>query len=235
MAYFTTVYGYLKQLVDEEVDIHEVEDFVKSLIIATWLISKEISTKGEVNPEEFSEKTKVFGVTKAGLVNACSTLSDKGFLLSKPSRVPSPKKETTLKEEFIFREPKPFDVYKTIEKIMCLAKNEVKIMDPYVDKSLFPLYFSDVMTKVTIKILTMQMFDKFKEVAKKFKQQKENFEVRSSEEVHDRYLIVDDRVWMLGQSLKDAGKKPLTIIEVEDAQAITDIFNRLWNKSPKII
>ena len=33
--------------------------------------------------------------------------------------------------------------------------------------------------------------------------------------VHDRYLIVDDNVWLLGSSVKDMGRGLTTIIRTE--------------------
>lgn len=137
--------------------------------------------------------------------------------------------------EIIEEEAKPFTAYKEIEKIIMLATKEIKIMDAYVDQSLFPLYFHDLPPKVSLKILTKKMFDKFEEVAKKFKQQKSNFEVRKSNKFHDRYLIIDRRAWMIGQSIKDAGSKPFAIVEIEDVDAVLTMFDRLWNVSTKVL
>ena len=79
------------------------------------------------------------------------------------------------------------------------------------------------------------MFDKFRIVARKFARQRSNFEVRKTIEIHDRYLIIDQRAWMIGQSIKDAGTKPLSIVEIEDIDAVLKMFNRLWNKATRVI
>ena len=34
-----------------------------------------------------------------------------------------------------------------------------------------------------------------------------NFQLRSSTAIHDRVIFQDNRVWVIGQSLKDAAKK----------------------------
>lgn len=141
----------------------------------------------------------------------------------------------TIPKEIIEAKAKPFSAYLEIEKILQSATKDVKIIDAYVDQSLFPLYFHDLPAKVNLKILTKKMFDRFEAVAKKFKQQKHNFEVRKSTKIHDRHLIIDSRAWMIGQSIKDAGGKPLTIIEIEDADKVLVMFRQLWKEATPII
>jgi hypothetical protein len=137
----------------------------------------------------------------------------------------------TIDKEIVLSENKPFDAFKVIEKILLSAKNRICIIDPYVDESLFPLYFADVSTNVEIKILTTNMHGKFKEVAKKFKGQRPSFEVRLSNDIHDRHVMIDGRAWVFGQSIKNAGGKSLSIIECEDPKSIETNFLRLWGKS----
>jgi len=76
-------------------------------------------------------------------------------------------------------------------------------------------YLESVPVSASIRIITQNMTGKFEAVAKRFGQERNRFEVRVCQ-VHDRYLIVDDRAWIIGQSLKDAGKKPLAIMELTD-------------------
>ena len=141
----------------------------------------------------------------------------------------------TLPKETVEAEPKPFDAYLQIEKILKVATKEVILIDPYVDETLFPLYFYDLPPNVSLKILTNRMFDKFRIVARKFKLQKSDFEVRKTTGIHDRYLVIDQRAWIIGQSIKDAGRKPLSIIEIGDTSAVLRMFNRLWSSSTKVV
>ena len=141
----------------------------------------------------------------------------------------------TLPREIVEPEAKPFDAYQQIGKILSLATREVKIIDPYVDERLFPLYFHGLPPNVNLRILTKRMLNKFKIVAEKFKIQKSNFEVRRSTEIHDRYLIIDQRVWTIGQSIKDAGIKPLYIIEIQNVKTVEKMFYDLWARGVKII
>jgi hypothetical protein len=141
----------------------------------------------------------------------------------------------TVPREIVEEEAKPFAAYLEIERILRSAVGEVRIADAYVDQSLFPSYFHDMPPEVTLKILTKKMFDKFRAVAKKFKQQKSNFEVRKSNKIHDRYLIIDRHAWMIGQSIKDAGKKHLGIVKIIDVDKVLAMFEKLWRDATVVL
>jgi hypothetical protein len=135
-----------------------------------------------------------------------------------------------------FREEKlyetaPYDALRDLQKLFLLARKEIDIIDPYVDDSLFNLYLEDIDPSVKIKLITKNMYKKFKDVAKRFKIQRPNFEVRSIEDIHDRYLIVDNKVWIIGSSLNKAGMKPFYIIELNDKKRILALFQKLWNNA----
>lgn len=139
------------------------------------------------------------------------------------------------RKEKLYTEPRPFDAFKDIEEILRSAKNEIKIIDPYVDHTLFTLYLIETPEDIDIKLLTYNMYDKFKEVARKFKAQRSKFKVRRSDKIHERYIIVDNRAWIIGQSIKDAGRKPLSIIELNDVSTAFKLFEKIWNESEKFL
>jgi hypothetical protein len=138
-------------------------------------------------------------------------------------------------KQILISESKPYDVFRFIEKILLSAQKRIFIIDAYVDDKLFTLYFDQVDQKVEIKILTKNMYSKFEEVAKKFKKQGRNFEVRTLNDIHDRYVLVDERAWLFGQSLKDAGNKPLSIVELDDVKLVEKNFVALWGKGSVIV
>ncbi len=141
----------------------------------------------------------------------------------------------SLSKEIATSEGKPYDAFKIIEGILTSAKRRIHIIDPYVDHSLFTLYLDCVDKNVEIKILTKKMYEKFEEVARKFKAQRGSFEVRLSGNIHDRQILVDDRAWLFGQSLKNAGEKPLNIIEYTDPSLVDKIFAEIWSKAKPFI
>ncbi|MGB9022774.1 MAG: hypothetical protein WCC94_04985 [Candidatus Bathyarchaeia archaeon] len=137
-----------------------------------------------------------------------------------------------VEKERIFAEAKPYEAYREIEKIIRRCRNQLAIMDPWVDEDIFPLYLESVPAPVSIKIITQHMTGKFEAIAKKFSQQRKQFEVRLHD-IHDRYIIVDDRAWLIGQSLKDAGRKPLAIIELGDVGQVKAFFDKIWSTGKK--
>ncbi len=58
-----------------------------------------------------------------------------------------------------------------------------------------------------------------------------DLEMRSRADVHDRAIFLDQRGWVIGQSLKDAArKKPTYMIELNEPslRASRDVHNRIW-------
>ena len=59
-------------------------------------------------------------------------------------------------------------------------------------------------------------------------------EVRQHRKLHDRYILFNDRCWLVGSSLKDAGKKIFNVIECVDIKsAIVDEVERKWSEATK--
>ena len=61
-----------------------------------------------------------------------------------------------------------------------------------------------------------------------------NFAFRSSNSIHDRVLFADGRVWLTGQSLKDAAKKKPTYIVEHDEPLMRTVYEDIWNKATVI-
>ena len=57
-------------------------------------------------------------------------------------------------------------------------------------------------------------------------------EVRRHPKLHDRYIILNGRCWLIGSSLKDAGKKMFSMIEVTDTcETIKKDVEDKWKES----
>jgi hypothetical protein len=69
-------------------------------------------------------------------------------------------------------------------------------------------------------------------VAKFIAQTKMKVEARSSQEIHDRVLFLDDRsAWVLGQSIKDAAKAKPTYLAPLDSETVRlkkAIYEQIW-------
>ena len=53
-------------------------------------------------------------------------------------------------------------------------------------------------------------------------------QLRRALQLHDRHLIFNDRCWLVGGSLKDAGKKPFNCIEIVDKVAVVVALESKW-------
>ena len=139
-----------------------------------------------------------------------------------------------ISKETIITDVRPYQAYKQLGRIISSCQNELKIIDPWIDEELITLYLESIPASVSIRIVTKNLSGKFELVAKKFKQQRKTFEVRLAD-IHDRYIIVDDRAWIVGQSIKDAGKKPLAIIELSEPSKARNLFSKLWSQGKQIL
>ena len=95
-----------------------------------------------------------------------------------------------------------------------------------------------VKARVTLRIVTDQVRGALGAVAQKFPNS-HTLELRSSPDVHDRHIFVDQRGWIVGQSIKDAArKKPTYLVELSSGrfQPFTVSMSRcgtaqqLWSK-----
>ena len=125
------------------------------------------------------------------------------------------------------------DAYVEIRRIIQTATVEILIVDTYVDETLWTL-LTNLPASTKIRIMTTQMKGDFVLEAQKFVAQHGNtIEVRKTQQYHDRFLIVDSgRVWHLGASIKDAGRKAFALSEFASpaisAGVRTDVENT-WN------
>jgi len=140
------------------------------------------------------------------------------------------------KQEKVYTPKDEYDAYKDIKEILQSARNEVFIVDPWVDESLFELYIEKIHDNVIVKILTKNPSPNFISVGKKL-QKKRPIQITSYSLIHDRHIVVDERVWQLGSSLKDIAKnKPSTIIEIVTAKkAVYDVYIQYFNEGTKVI
>ena len=88
------------------------------------------------------------------------------------------------------------------------------------------LYLEKIPIGLKIKILTNKPQDNFVTVAQKFKiKPKVDFEVRKNKDCHDRLFFVDNACWIIGQSIKDAGKKPTYLVKIVAYDLFRNIFD----------
>ncbi len=118
----------------------------------------------------------------------------------------------------------PHSAYVKLRDLVESATKHLFIVDPYVDRTIFDL-LSNAKKGVSIRILTRQtnLPGDFVLEARKFKQQfAGTLDVRHGlSDLHDRFLVADDRLFYSGASFKDLGKKGSLVGEIQDVKAET--------------
>jgi hypothetical protein len=138
--------------------------------------------------------------------------------------------------------------YRDIKAIIEGAKARLTIVDAYVEDRLWDL-LGAAQGGIDIRVLTRSQksrkreFRLFKLEGEKFKRQRENsgrgtVQVRTSDEVHDRWIIADERVFLCGPSIKDAGEKGSAIVEVNDLaqrEGSVKVVEKSWGEASVVL
>jgi len=130
-----------------------------------------------------------------------------------------------------------YDFYRDLSSLIATATGEVLIVDAYLDEEVFNLYVEKVPGSVTVRILSNKIGGNVETVARMYAKSR-SLELRSSVDVHDRMLFIDQRGWVIGQSIKDAArKKPTYLMELEEPSFSTerDIHNKIWSAATSVI
>ena len=127
-----------------------------------------------------------------------------------------------------------YDFYRDLNAILATATKEIFIIDNYLDTDLFDLYAAKLSPSIQVRVITDQLRGNLLTVAQKFAL-RNPFELRTSKDVHDRVIFVDDKCWVIGQSIKDAArKKPTYIVEVSSA-AMKQVYELIWAAGTPIV
>ena len=103
----------------------------------------------------------------------------------------------------LFYEDEIYDGYSFTKQLFLKASNEIIIIDGYIDLSVLDM-LNDI--KVNIIIVTFDSAPISKKDIQMFSNT-HNLKIIRSNKIHDRFVIIDDIVYVFGSSLKDLGKK----------------------------
>jgi|SRR5438445_2894999 len=121
--------------------------------------------------------------------------------------------------EITVRANSPFTAKAELREVLLTATTHVTVVDNYIGIATL-----DCVRVVSypLRILTGtndQAIEKgFDRALKEFLSEGRRIEVRRHPKLHDRYIILNDRCWLVGSSLKDAGKKMFSMIEATDTR-----------------
>lgn len=125
--------------------------------------------------------------------------------------------------EGIFYNGQIFDAYVQITSLIKQAKNSIVLVDNYVDETTL-MMLSKRNANVSATIYTKQTAAQFRLDIQRHNQQYPPITINVCQHNHDRFLIIDDVVYLFGASLKDAGKKLFAYIQMQETSA-TELLN----------
>lgn len=138
----------------------------------------------------------------------------------------------------VYEAQQQYDFLRDLTEIILEAEDEVFIVDPYFDGGAFDTYLSGIGNSCGIRILCGKYSA---DVAGRIAAFKSQFgvepELRKTKDIHDRLVILDGSdCWIVGGSIKDAGKKPTYLVPLQPGIAPTKIgiYDALWRNSQPV-
>ena len=115
--------------------------------------------------------------------------------------------------EGIFYDGQIFDAYVQIVNLIKQAKHTIVLIDNYIDEATLTM-LSKRDVNVSATIYTRQLSQQQQLDVQRHNQQYPPINICTTQRNHDRFLIIDDVVYIFGASLKDAGKKLFAYIKM---------------------
>ena len=129
-------------------------------------------------------------------------------------------REPGVAREIVVPEDKPFTAKSEVREFLERAETPTLVVDPYIGVGTLDCFR---MMKVPIRLLTgaqnHSIEGGFENALKAFQAEGFTIEVRRHAKLHDRHIAFNERCWLVGSSLKDAGKKSFHTTEIVDAKA----------------
>ena len=127
--------------------------------------------------------------------------------------------------EGIFYDGQIFDAYAQIVNLIKQAKYSIILIDNYINVDTLTM-LSNRSSGVTATIYTRQLNQQQQLDLQRHNQQYPPIDIHTTQRNHDRFLIIDDVVYLFGASLKDAGKKLFAYIKMQE-NPIAQLLNNI--------
>lgn len=136
----------------------------------------------------------------------------------------------------VFEPGQEYEFYRAVKTILGLATKEIFVIDPYLSVDIFDVYAGSIPRSVSFRLLSVgtNLPSAVLSLAQRYASGG-NFQLRDSKVIHDRVLFADGRVWLCGQSLKDAAKKKPTYIVEHDEPLMRAIYEDVWAKAATMV
>ncbi len=127
----------------------------------------------------------------------------------------------------VFFEGQVYDAFELLVSLVQKAKREIILIDGYVDAGTLNILAKKA-EEVVVTIWTHPRARLTQLDIETFNAQYPTLVVKRAEEFHDRFLFIDGaETYLVGASLKDAGKKAFGITRIEDENIVAGILTRL--------
>lgn len=135
------------------------------------------------------------------------------------------------KEQFknkIFYDGEIYDAYSLIIDIISKAKNQIIVIDNYIDKVAL-----DILSKKDINVKVLLITDKNKNKLNntdidKFNKEYPLLDIKYVNTFHDKFIIIDDKdLYHLGSSINYIGSKIFAITKIEDGIIIKNLLSKI--------
>lgn len=127
--------------------------------------------------------------------------------------------------EGIFFNGQIFDAYVFVSDLIKSAKQRIVLIDNYIDESVLML-MEKRNPKVNAEIYTSQISPQLQADINRHNQQYAPVKVSTFSKSHDRFLVIDEKVYLIGASIKDLGKRWFAFTEL-GAVTADDLLSKL--------
>lgn len=118
----------------------------------------------------------------------------------------------------IFYDGQIFDAYIFATNLIKSSKKRIILIDNYIDETTLTL-FDKRGTDISATIYTKQITSQLSLDLSRHNSQYPPIAIRTYNKAHDRFLVIDDKVYHIGASLKDLGKKIFAFSLMENLPA----------------
>ena len=191
----------------------------RAIIFRRWAnkVLKEYLLQGYVINEK---RSLVTNENYVRLINKVESLDER------VSNIENNYKPLEFKNSQLFFDGQLYDAYTLIQSLFESANNEIIIIDNYVDRTILDRLVVKnrnvqviIYTSLNTRLLGRDI--------NTFNSQYGGLDVRYTTNVHDRYIIIDqNKIYHLGHSIKDLGKKIFSISE-SDSNLISKLLSNI--------
>ena len=200
----------------------------QGIVMLSGLLRNEKAIKVSINIIEAFVEMRKFIANNANifnkLINVEYKLLDHDEKFTQVFNQLQNKKENEFKQK-IFFEGQIYDAYSLIINIIKSAKTKILIIDNYIDDTILEM-LTKKNKEVKVVIITSEKSNILKLDVEKFNEEYPTLEVAKTGKFHDRFIVIDNKkLYHIGASLKDLGKKCFAISKIEDIDYIEKIQN----------